>query len=219
MNKDQHERIDQLLPWFVSRTLSDAESAEVRRHAANCVACRGQLRELEELQAVVRDAPLPSLEVSPPVVERRAAAITEAQWPRLDGEPRENARPLRWAWLSRAAALALMAGLLLFSGDHRREQADLDEAPRFRTLASQPRALSTDGPRVRVLFAESVTERHLRELLHKVGGRIVDGPSAAGLYVVALGPSQDEDLTLEDRLLTLRTDDGVRFVEIEPAAP
>ncbi len=216
---DEHERIDLLLPWHVSGTLEAEESGDVRHHMANCVTCRGQLRELAELSSVVREAPTPSFDTDSHLldVEHRLAAITTRKGHETKPVlPRSGA--LRWLLVGQVAALVLMATLLLLRHADR-PGLQPNDTPQFRTLATPPADLVADSPRVRVLFSEGVTEQLIRELLHRAGGRIVDGPSAMGLYVVELDMSAEGDSSLASRLEALRTHDGVRFAELEGPVP
>jgi hypothetical protein len=85
----------------------------------------------------------------------------------------------------------------------------------FRTLATPSREVGAQAPRVRVLFSEGTTEQQIRELLHEVDGRIVDGPNDMGLYEIELRASVDGEAPLEARIAVLRARVGVRFAELE----
>ncbi|HEX5759875.1 MAG TPA: hypothetical protein VF121_11820, partial [Thermoanaerobaculia bacterium] len=88
------------------------------------------------------------------------------------------------------------------------ESAPAAPAAEFRTLAAA--APAPGAARLRVLFAEETSERALRAVLQRVGGRIVDGPSPLGVYTVALptGPAADP---LEVVVAHLRAQPEVRF--------
>lgn len=214
---DQHERIDLLLPWLVSEGLEAEEEERVRRHIANCVACRGQLRELEELSTVIREAPSPSFDADAHLlkIEHRLAEAKAAEGEQASSS-RRRSKPLQWLLLGQVAALLLVATLIVLRG---RPNATLDGAPQFRTLATSPSEVLAGSLRVRILFSEDITEQGIRELLHLAGGRIVDGPNAVGLFVLELDPNGDEGSSPASRLESLRASDGVRFAEWEGEAP
>jgi hypothetical protein len=66
---------------------------------------------------------------------------------------------------------------------------------------------------LQVEFAPEAREAALRAALQAVGARIVDGPSAAGLYRIALEPGRDPQQALE--ALQARTD-LVQHIAREP---
>ena len=62
---------------------------------------------------------------------------------------------------------------------------------------------------INVIFREQATESEIRELLLKINGRIVDGPTRSGLYIVGLKARQQGDSALE----TLRKSALVKMAE------
>ena len=213
-----HQRIEQLLPWHASDVLDPAEEQEVRLHVANCVTCRGQLRELTELGDVVREAPTPSFDTDAHLlaVEHRLAAMKARRRAPDDSSSARPSAALRWLLASQVAALAVIAVLLVLrTSESPPEGLQPGDRPAFRTLASPPADAPSEQLRVRVLFAEKVTEQQIRELLQAAGGRIVDGPSAVGLYVVELAPETAERTSVIERLAAFRGHEGVRFAELE----
>jgi hypothetical protein len=185
----------------------------VESHVANCVACRGQVRELEELRAIVRKAPMPDLTpVSRSIPDVEPASIRSA----ADSKP--SSAPLRWLLIGQLAALLLVATLLVLR-DTGRAPGPAEAAPAFRTLATAPQVAPEGSVRIRVLFDEDLEERRLRQLLYEIGGRIVDGPSASGLYSVELDVGLEDAPSVERRLEALRADERVRFAEVSGARP
>jgi hypothetical protein len=66
------------------------------------------------------------------------------------------------------------------------------------------------------MFHATVTEEAMRQTLLSVGGRIVSGPSALGVYIVQI-PARDDDRDVQAIVDTLRSNTNVvRFVEREP---
>jgi hypothetical protein len=86
-----------------------------------------------------------------------------------------------------AALVMLQAGVisaLLLSEPA--QQAPLSGAPNSPASAAADQALLT------VAFAPQATELAIRQALAAVGGQIVSGPSALGLYTVAIPPSSED---------------------------
>ncbi len=211
----EHEQFDLLLPWRVNGTLEIEEHEQIRLHTSNCVTCRSQLRELEELRDAVRKGPVPSFDAAAGFRKLEERLAGDAAIGPVTGSARFRSLPgaLRWLLLAQAAALVLVAGLFVA---RRIEQAPVGSEPSapFRTLAAPRPEILGGAPRVRVLFSEGITEQELRELLHEMGGRIVDGPSSLGLFVIELDAGAVDGPSLADRVAALRGHDGVRFAEL-----
>ncbi|MCZ7627253.1 MAG: hypothetical protein M5R38_17160 [Candidatus Methylomirabilis sp.] len=101
--------------------------------------------------------------------------------------------------------LAAIVGLLSLRVQGRQEQFGTLSGPTMKPSGAAARL------RFRVAFQERAPEHAVRALLQAIGGRIIDGPSAAGFYIVEVGSSAGD---LEKVLDTLRSrSDLIRFVE------
>lgn len=146
---------DQLVDLLPEALTAPALPAEVEAHLAGCAACRAEAEAVRALVARVRESFPPEAEVAPPPLAAiLAAARAESPEP-LVAAPRGGS-----AWLARAAALLLAAGL----------GALLD-----RSLA--PRSATPDAPSVR-----SAAELHLaaREA-------VAERPGGLGASLAVLG--------------------------------
>lgn len=63
---------------------------------------------------------------------------------------------------------------------------------------------------INVVFDENAKEKEIRELLKTIDGRIIDGPSITGLYVVSIKDEKKMDFALQ----TLKSSNIVFFVEV-----
>ena len=178
-----HGAAQRLLPWLLTGTLDEAELAQVRQHLRSCAACRDELAWERRLRAAGRDAAGLGAGLDPDAALGRLA-------PRLAAGPARAARLRRWAralaanegcWLRPLAAaqfavIAALGALLL-------ARPDLDgrgDAAYHALGAETPVA----GDLV-VSFRPDTPERELRRILRGSGTRLLDGPSAAGAYVLA----------------------------------
>ena len=89
--------------------------------------------------------------------------------------------PLGWALAGQAAAAAAVALFFMWP------QANRETASTYRLLGAEE-ARPTGN--VIVLFAPDATERELRAALEQAGGRLVDGPTASGAYIVQVAPEK-----------------------------
>jgi hypothetical protein len=82
-----------------------------------------------------------------------------------------------------------------------------------------PRAIPrSETTRIRVVFDPRATEQDIRSALQALGGRIVDGPTTTGTYVIELPP--EEPATLGRKIRELRERPGlVQHIELVPQTP
>jgi hypothetical protein len=172
----EHKAAQRLLPWLLSGALDGAELALVREHLRSCTACRDELEWERRLRAAGQ---------SQPALD--ADAALGRLTPRLDHPPRRFDTLRRWAaalaardagwWrplaLTQFGAIAALAALLSI-------RPESDEA-RYRLLAA---GTPVQGDLV-AAFRPDTPERELRRILQDSGTRVLDGPTAAGAYVLA----------------------------------
>jgi hypothetical protein len=146
---------------------------------------------------------------------RKAPSSTARRWRPAGSARRHSAaspaaglladtpRPVRYVLAGQLAALVLLATVVSL-GSWRPWHAG-GSAPRggsaaqYRTL-SAPAEVGATGdaaaagdaaarPRIRVVFTEGATEKQLREVLLRIGGRLIDGPSPLGTYTLETAPA------------------------------
>ena len=186
-----HRDFERLLPWYANGTLEPADLVRVHRHLDECPACRDEVADL----IATMQARMP-----PPADEAEAI---DAGWHRLRGrlaaERRTTRRPAAWrrartGWRSsppwlRVALLAQAAAIVVLGVAVARLPFDTttQDAP-YRTLSGLATHPSRDA--VLVIFDARATEADVRALLARADARIVDGPNAAGAWLVASPPGE-----------------------------
>jgi anti-sigma factor RsiW len=218
-----------LLPWYVSGTLAERERRMVEAHLRDCAECRGELASIVNLrqrtQAMFAGAPPPSPHVRAAVMagvrQPQSAQAAEARSPTgAVSRPARRSRPLlapiaevmqmlmRPSWAPALAVLLIVvqAGALSW----------LVLQPRVPEPQVQSRGIESSAARIRVAFNPHATEQEIRAALTALGGRIVDGPSADGAYLIEL--PELEPKVLSERLRELRAQPGI-VERIENAVP
>jgi anti-sigma factor RsiW len=188
---DPHERIIALLPWFVSGRLDPAERAEVEAHLTSCPGCRAEERMERRLEAEVSALPL-DVEHGWARMRARLAEPTPARrigvGPRLAAAARRGDQSLRRsrAWLIGSVTLqaALMLMMLAVIWPAARPASPVASA--YHALSAGPTspANGSAAGNVLLMFRPETPERALRAALAAGQARLVDGPTAAGAYVV-----------------------------------
>jgi len=203
-----------LLPWYVNGTLKAEERQQVDRHLASCPGCRRELDELTQMKrtlaAVHAQEPVPSATLAQSVLQRvkrdadRSQPAVRAQegWlTSLDRWLRSLFQP-QWVPTLAAAILALQVGLLFWI-----------TLPPTAVETVTTRGLPSATTRFRVAFDGSATEAAIRSTLETIHGRIVDGPTKEGLYIVEI-PDADSPTALNSLTHLRRRQDVVRSADL-----
>ncbi len=108
------EEVREQLPDYSLGTLSDVESAALRRHLRGCAACRNEAAKLDEGVALFASA---AHAMEPPAeLKSRMMSVLEEEW-REAPEQRGRVRRLGFArWPTMAAVFVLLAGALTWGG-------------------------------------------------------------------------------------------------------
>lgn len=69
--------------------------------------------------------------------------------------------------------------------------------------------IPAEGVKINIVFNQEAKEKEIRELIHKIGGTIVSGPSLEGLYVIEIKEGKD----IEKVLTHLKESGIINFVE------
>ena len=183
---EPHERIQSLLPWFVTDRLDAAERAEVEAHLNGCADCRAEERLERRLGAEVAAMPMDveqswarlRARLGRPVASpgRGSGGSLRAAWRGLGRSVRGGPPWMGWAMAGQAALMVLLLGVVL---PHAAPGPRVDA--RYHALGAAP--LARPG-NVVVMFRPDTPERDLRAALLADQARLVDGPTAAGAYVV-----------------------------------
>ncbi|BFU96667.1 MAG: protein of unknown function [Nitrospira sp.] len=173
-----------LLPWYANETLGEEERRLVARHLESCLDCRRELSEWADLRRTLHEAyaaqpePRPSLAKT---VLSNVASETRLSARNADREGSGLASLDRWfrslfdvPWVPSMATvlLAVQFGLLLWV------TMPVDRDP------VSTRSIDSPAARFTVRFHDQATEAQIREVVDRVHGRIVDGPTAGGSYVL-----------------------------------
>ncbi len=194
---DPHKETRALLPWYVNGQADAADRMLVDAHIATCAACREDLAQERRLSAAVRDLP----------------HVDDAAWERLAGSlarrPEQRAwwqRPVRVAWFvaAQAAVVLLCVGLFV-------TRQSVPPTATYRVLGDAPAARPGN---VLVMFAPKTSDPVVRNAIATANARLVDGPTDAGAYLLAVAPGERDAA-----LARLRARPDVTLAQPIDAAP
>ena len=200
-----HDEIRALLPWYVTGRLEEKEHARVAAHLKTCRACLEEVEFERRLEVEVAAAPVDVEQGWRAMRRRMAEAPAERRFWRL-GEAWQGPSWVGWA-LASQALLILTAGALTLS-----VKSPAPPAAAYRALGAPPRA---NAGNLLVMFRPDTPEVSMRRVLQVADARLVDGPTAAGAYVLHAPASERNEV-----LARLRARNEVTLAQpLDPAGP
>ena len=179
----EHLETQSLLPWYVSRRLDASECMRVETHLAECSDCRAdavaERRLASEWASLPMDTEANWLHLRELVIRDDADRAGSTMFSRLAGRVRQavTRRPgwftgMGWV-LAAAQGIVLVAiGLALHTPT---------PTAAYHTLGA---ASAAPAGNVLVIFDPDINERRFRDALTANHARIIDGPTASGVYVL-----------------------------------
>jgi anti-sigma factor RsiW len=219
-----HQRIWELLPWYVNGTLSGPERERVEDHLPGCRRCREEVEICRQTAASIQG--LGEVAPSPhPVQLQRVLAridrMEEDEAERLETGEEQPAAAGPWfgvprralqALVAQAALIVLLVGLLAWRELRPGAVPSPASSPAPYQTLSDPAPPPGGAVAVRVMFSPQATEKEIRDLLLAVHGEITAGPSPLGAYTVEVTAADPVSVVLT----RLRSDSLVTFAQ--PAA-
>lgn len=181
---DKHREAQLLLPWYLTGRLDADERARVAAHLKTCAVCRADLRLEQRLGPEFAGLPL-DVDQGWAAMRRRleddadgAAAGRGGQLGRRAGALARSGAPwMGWALAAGLAAIVAVGAL---------PTAQPPPAA-YHTLSS---AAPSPAGNVIVIFRPDASESAMRAALQASHARLVDGPTAAGAYVLHAAPAE-----------------------------
>ena len=182
---DKHREAQLLLPWYLTGRLEPDERARVDAHLKTCAVCRADLRLEQRLGPEFAGLPL-DVDQGWAAMRRRleddAKSGDAAGW---DGQfagqagalARSGAPWMGWALAAGLAAIVAVGAL---------PTAQPPPAA-YHALSS---AAASPAGNVIVIFRPDASESAMRAALQASHARLVDGPTAAGAYVLHAAPAE-----------------------------
>jgi len=186
-----NRKVTELMPWYVNGTLPEDEKAVLEGHLKECLVCRAALKQEQRTQGLMRmrsDLPLSSRDGIVELLQRID---------RRSARPPTLQRGRRLAWGAAFAVSIVLVWVALVP--------DSQQSP-FSTLTV---AGPSESGLIDVVFADSIPEREIREIVRAVDGQLVAGPSEIGRYTLSV-PSERGGVA--EVIRTLSADPRIEFV-------
>lgn len=179
----------ELLPWYATGTLGEADRQRVARHLETCRDCSRELEDLTEIRRTLtelsRQEAEPSARLARSVMARvKADSIgqdrphQETSWVAdLDRWFRSLLMP-QWVPTLAAVLVVVQMGLLVWVTLPPAERGD---------ISARSVGMQTQAVKITVRFQPTATEDSIRSILQRLHARLVDGPTADGTFTISIG--------------------------------
>ena len=188
---DKKQELESLLPFYVNGSLDDVDKIRLEKALSEDEYLREELAFVEILQKQVQQ----QSEQSPGEfgLKRLQRSLKQHQQQQIEQQSSQQTTQGKKAWQFAAIAASLM---LVFQTVTIVQQTDDYRA------AGGDNSVQAYADTVNVVFVSNATEQQIRQLLLEHNIVIIDGPSALGIYRLAL--TVDPPLTLN--ALQMRSD-------------
>ena len=201
---NEHQKIWNLLPWYVNETLGPAEREAVKLHIKTCIPCRIELGQQQQLFEKIQQTDL----------LQQASRVSYAQLKKkIKIQNGLESDKFRISDFVKYAALA--ASLLLLAMPLMLNNSIVEPAPdnTYRTLAN-PVENEPKKNIVRVVFASESDPDQIDRLVKSVTGHVVEGPSKNGIYKIQIDTRKTSRQAVDDAVSSLQNSPLVVFAEL-----
>ena len=203
-----------LLPGYVSQALSSEQQQQVDNHLKTCLTCQQELQEVTNMQTAIKtsieDRPGPSpaafstlmrrIEQEKQALQPQATESLSTSWWETVEMAFRSLFEVQWV-PALASVLIVGQAFLLFSVmDSPEGHKGQGTGTIIERGIPQGRA-ATPPIQIQVKFVETAKVIQIHELLKKLDGQIVNGPTSEGLYILEF--SQPEMSSSPTLLTTL----------------
>ena len=182
-SKEYYEYIKELIPLYVKGLLPESQKAEVQKAADEHAELKIEIDQWKKIhkayEIIETKIPQPSFAL----YSRISTRIKEQKQPGVF-EKFISSKKLAFAFIVGQFLLILALGIYI-----------LHTKPEYSTLSAPPLKIE-DSVKINIVFKETATESDIRKLLLQVHGRIINGPSISGLYVIEIPFGEEVDKSL-----------------------
>lgn len=172
-----HERVFEILPWWLNQSLDDIERADADAHIAQCEPCQAEIHFLRSMQQTVQRAD-----------DNHAAGNLPTQ---LREAVRNGRRQPRMRWT------ALAAGLVIAASTFAVAMVIIPSPGEYHTVTD---ARDVASPLlVRVTFDDNTNVAGIRELIREARADIVGGDLESGELLLRIPDTRALTLLVESR--------------------
>ena len=185
-----------LLPGYVNQTLSLEEEQQVATHLKACMTCQQELQEVTNMQTAIKASieqrPGPSPAAFSTLMRRieqekqaQTHRVTQPEaipwWKTLESAFRSL---FEVQWVPALASVLIVGQAFLLLWVNKPVEQRVQQPGGIIERSIPPGTPATPPIQIQVKFVETAQAIKIRKLLKKLGGQIVNGPTAKGLYIL-----------------------------------
>jgi anti-sigma factor RsiW len=213
-----HDAVLMMLPWYVNKTLQDAELNAVKRHLTVCAECNRELLSLQRLSVAVKQAVAFNTDSQASFSHLKARIQANAGQP----QPQPTAtviRPNQWrnaikkltAIKIPQPALALAAAVLLAVLLPRVFSVNPILHEGYQTL-SNSKTTESNPNEISLIFKDNTPQQAIEQIVASAGGHIVKGPNAQSVYTIGFNKDIESSQVI-GKLSLLKSNAAIIFAE------
>ncbi len=218
-----HIEILKLLPWYINKTVNDADRSLVEGHLRSCLSCRIELELQQHFADRVKDTEDMELIHKQPYLQLRARIRQSGNSPERSIQPTrsiQQAKQSGWfndfsEWMLSpvslgAASLIAIGMLMIFTViEH-----NLYRPIVYKTLSLSGQGATHQNADIRIVFKADTSLEQISQIVGSVDARLIGEPGNAGVYRLQVNPDSLQSYeSLQTIMLTLRDKTNVVFVE------
>lgn len=215
-SNSEHQKVWDLLPWYINHSLDSAEQDIVIKHIKTCITCKIELNKQQQVFDNIQETDILQ-QVSQVSFVHLLERIDEQ--PKLHILPQNNVVekeskffPHQLSGFVRYTALAASVLLLIlpFILDSLVDKPELKSD--YRTLANSAEGKEKHNL-IRIVFTDQSNPEQIEAILKNVSGQIVKAPAETGVYLVQIGNQQTSPEEIKDAISHLHKNALVIFAE------
>ena len=192
-----------LLPGYVSQTLSSEQQQQVANHLKTCLTCQHEVQEVTTMQAAIKTSieqrPGPSPAAFPTLMKQIEQEKQASQHPTTESLSTSSWETVEAAfrslfaiqWVPALASVLIVGQAFLLLSVMNRSVEEQIQQPRGIIERGIPQGTPANPPiQIQVKFSETATEIQIRDLLKKLSGQIVNGPTNEDLYTLEFSQTE-----------------------------
>ncbi len=218
----EHQKVWDLLPWYINRTLDTTEREIVHVHVKTCIACRIELNQqqliyerIPQLGSTRQLSQVSFNQLKNRIAKRPQMYVVSQQEKRIEKLP-----SMSWRSVSFLKHVALAASIVMFALPFMLSSS-IDyhsSGNEYRTLASATTGEQSQNI-LRIVFTDPLSPQKINTILDSVSGEILSGPSENGVYEVRIGNQQSSLQMVKAAITRLKNNQDVVFAEFAHGLP
>lgn len=219
IHKSEHQEVWELLPWYTNHSLDTTEEHRVRTHIKNCIACKIELAQQQQIFEKVNQVNLlqQTAQISFAQLKQRIEKYPKASVISEHNKQIKMIQSFKFFYsnffsFNYLKYATIVAGIIMLTVPFIFPPFETPESSNiYRTLATSPEGINRENNLARVVFSEHATSQQIKNILIDISGHVINGPSSNGVYEIAIGNHQTSIREINESITHLQNHNMVIF--------